>query len=62
MKFTKIQDKDTRQITKFLVNNKPVTQKEFDDKHFELTNKGKIYNSSFTTRDKDDNFKHTYYL
>ena len=62
MKFTKIQDHQTRQIIAFKVNNKEVTQQQFDDKHHQKLNSRANYNTSFTTRNKQNNFVHTYYL
>ena len=61
MEFKKIQSADNGQITNWFVNNKAVTPAEFENQSYKCIEQGMKYNSSSTTRDKNNNFVHLNY-
>lgn len=59
MEFKTIQDKETKEILMYFVNNKRVTRDKFLHlEHIQWLRGGK-YNTSQTTRTASNNFRHT---
>lgn len=62
MQFTRIQDKDTRAILSYLINDKEVSAEHYRRTEQRGLDDGKQYNSSLTTTTNNGNFKHRHFL
>jgi len=62
MKFTTIQNHKTKEIIKYIVDDKEVSRSKFLHLEHLQWLKGNKYNSSITTSLKNGNFKHSAHL
>lgn len=62
MKATIIQHKETKEIIMYFINDTRVTQRQYHDEiNRHLRAKVGCYNTSFTSRTRSGNFRHTAY-
>ena len=61
MKFTEIQDKNTKRITRYYLNDVRVKKWKYQEEEEIKRMQGKIFTCFLTSRTKNGNFKHTKY-